>query len=124
MPYTHFQYIAYQIPTVAEDNTRATIYGLPSAPVQNAPNLDGPIANLNADARNRVDRLIGAMRLAEARIQQLGDNDHTLKIFLAPEFYFRPDVRLVSGAARWVGMRWRLSIASNTCPRIIRESAM
>jgi hypothetical protein len=97
MPYTHFQYIAYQIPTVATTNDRLhVIYGLPSTPVQNPPILDGPTANLNADARNRVERLIGAMRLAEARIQQLGDNNHTLKIFLAPEFYLRPDVRLVS----------------------------
>jgi hypothetical protein len=105
MPYNQFQYIAYQIPTVTSSTEGVTIYGLPAGEVRNPPPLDGPTANLDADARSRVERLIGAMKEAENRIQAFRDrdrdrdrdnDDNILKIFVAPEFYFRPDVRLVS----------------------------
>lgn len=89
MPFTHFRYIAYQVPTVA-DNGQVK-YGIPPGVVANPPQLYGPVANLSADSRVRLERLFGAFALALNGVAQAGDNVRTLKIFVLPEFYFRPD---------------------------------
>lgn len=95
MPYTHFRYIAYQVPTVASrvnpiTGANEVKYGIPPGNVTNPPALAGNVGNLGADARSRVERFYNAMILAYNTIQAY-DNANTLKIFIAPEFYFRPD---------------------------------
>lgn len=95
MPYTHFQYIAYQIPTVARTAAEQKIYGIPpsnpiTAPPALAPPLQGNVAGLGDDAQRRIERLIGAMLVAANKLQSSKDNNQTLKIFMVPEFYFRP----------------------------------
>lgn len=42
------------------------------------------------DAQKRLLRLALAVECARAHIAKSNDNDQTLKIFMAPEFYFRP----------------------------------
>ncbi len=95
MPYTHFQYIAYQVPTVTRTALYPNgnvIYGIPttSAVAAPVPPLRGNVAALGADATNRINRFVRAMSEAQ-NLVQAGDNNQTLKIFMAPEFYFRPD---------------------------------
>lgn len=96
MPYTHFQYIAYQVPTIALDSGKKEIYRIPPGTVSSPPRLSGSTATIGIDAKPRVERLIGAMIEAKREIKKSGDNNSTLKIFMAPEFYFRPDNDLVS----------------------------
>ncbi|WP_160712976.1 hypothetical protein [Chitinophaga solisilvae] len=92
MAYTHFRYIGYQVPTVG--------YGqngfLPIAP-GDTPDLpaNDPVINeilnrvSNQDARCRLARLYMVLLQAYQAIQS-SDNSNVLKVFLAPEFYFRP----------------------------------
>lgn len=93
MAYTQIRYIGYQIATVGLANP--TVYGIAPGVVNSPPPLTGVTSDLSADARVRVERLIGAMLRAYARIQT-SDNKQTLKIFIAPEFYFRPNNTEVS----------------------------
>ncbi|WP_424101157.1 hypothetical protein [Moorena producens] len=90
MAYTHFRYIAYQVPTVGQTVGGNAIYGIPAGNITNAPTLLGDTGSLSNDARTRVERFIKVMYAAADRIY-LEDNAQTLKIFMAPEFYFRPD---------------------------------
>jgi hypothetical protein len=97
MPYTHFRYIAYQVPTVGQSATDA-IYRIP---VGTEPTigliLQGPVNDLGNDAKIRVKRFLGVLSQAQYLVERLGgDNAQTLKIFMAPEFYFRPDNTEVS----------------------------
>jgi hypothetical protein len=46
--------------------------------------------NVPDDARKRLKRFAGVVNFAANRLRSLGDNANTLKIFIAPEFYFRP----------------------------------
>lgn len=88
MAYTQVRYIGYQISTVGLANP--TVYGIDAGAVNNPPPLTGVTGDLPADAQVRVERLIGAMLRARS---QLGpsDSNQTLKVFIAPEFYFRPN---------------------------------
>lgn len=99
MPYTHFQYIAYQVPTVTRTapypNGQA-IYGIPPGRIVNPPQLRGNVGGLGPDAKTRIERFIGVMVEAQQTLQRLGDNNHTIKVFMAPEFYFRPNNAKVS----------------------------
>ncbi|MCK4760655.1 MAG: hypothetical protein KAW12_00550 [Candidatus Aminicenantes bacterium] len=95
MPYTHFRYIAYQVPTCAKDKDGNTIFeispqnkNLKKAAV---PDLKGDVKKLGEDAKARVTRFLAVLKHAHAEVQKIkGDNKNTLKIFMAPEFYFRP----------------------------------
>jgi hypothetical protein len=92
-PYTHFQYIAYQVPTVVRDRRNGIKYvsgldpGSECAPIQRAAL---PRFNIPDDARKRLKRLAAVMDMAATQVQALGTNGSTLKVFVAPEFYFRP----------------------------------
>ncbi|NEW06836.1 hypothetical protein GK047_12525 [Paenibacillus sp. SYP-B3998] len=96
MPYTHFRMIAYEIPTVTYINNdwpRSIISGWDAGQeyqtIGRLP-VTAPTA-IQADARIRLKRLAGVVNLAWNRLQALGgDNVNTLKIFILPEFYFRP----------------------------------
>lgn len=98
MPYTHFRYIAYQVPTIGQKSLGVilgkknykAIYGI-NPGVLDEPKLQGNVNNLSDDAKIRTRRLIGVMIKAEEKIKTIGDNRNTLKVFTAPEFYFRPD---------------------------------
>lgn len=97
MTYLYFRYIAYQVPTIARDYGENALYGIPpggpiAAPPALTPALQGNVAGLGPDAQCRVERLVGAMLAAQDRMrsENLLDNELTLKIFMAPEFYFRP----------------------------------
>lgn len=93
MAYTHFRYIGYQVPTVGLTATNDAIYGIPPGnPPNPQPNLLGDVGNLGNDAKIRVERFIQVMFEAKRQLDNLGgDNAQTLKIFMAPEFYFRPN---------------------------------
>jgi hypothetical protein len=89
MPYTHFRYIAYQVPTAA------MIHGKVLSRFSRGKTLDTPILlgsdeKLNIDSRARIRRLLNVMIDAHELIKD-NDNDSILKIFMAPEFYFRPN---------------------------------
>lgn len=80
--YTHIQLIAYETPTL-----RSTLPGNPPP----APSRV-PVPNLpDADSRARLSRFAGVLNYAANRLRFAGgDNASTLKVFIAPEFYFRP----------------------------------
>jgi hypothetical protein len=94
MPYTHFRYIAYEVPTATIDTVAANsavesgfVPGNACPAVARLPVPGG----LPADANVRLRRLAAVIDRAATRLQAAGgDNDTTLKIFMAPEFYFRP----------------------------------
>jgi hypothetical protein len=97
MPYTHFRYIAYQVPTVGQDSSGKAIYGIPAGTVVNPPALKGNVSGLDTDAQARVERLIGTMVAAKNRMKNLKiERPTALKVFTVPEFYFRPSQTDVS----------------------------
>ena len=97
MPYTHFRYIAYEVPTAtmaldAGGNfTGNVISGYPPGNASPAvatipvPALPNPLPDWHV----RLLRLAAAVDLARQNLGA-GDNANTLKVFVAPEFYFRP----------------------------------
>jgi hypothetical protein len=91
MPYTHFRYIAYEVPTAVQDKNAVFSgfsSGSPCAPVQRIPVNKIPDG---ADAKNRLLRLASVVDMAATWLSQAGgDNPNTLKVFVVPEFYFRP----------------------------------
>lgn len=94
MPYTHFRYIAYEVPTatydaaVANGRVRSGFAAGNACPA--VVRLPVP-AGLPNDADVRLRRLAAVVDGAATRLETLReDNDSTLKIFMAPEFYFRP----------------------------------
>jgi hypothetical protein len=94
MPYTHFRYIAYEVPTATFQPGGNVESGFDAGEEYQAigrlPVPDG-VPN---DARIRLKRLAGVVNFAANRIQAFGDNANTLKIFMAPEFFFRPPATL------------------------------
>lgn len=98
MPYANFRYIAYTCPTVSLEGPIANpmpkaVYRIPPGNVTNPPPLRGAVDKLGADARTRIERMIGVLEQARQWVihPAQGDNGTTLKIFMLPEFYFRPD---------------------------------
>jgi hypothetical protein len=92
MPYTHFRYIAWEVPTATF--LTSGLGGVvcdydPGEMYQAISRLPVP-ATVPDDARKRLQRLAGVVNLAANRLSGIGDNPNTLKIFMAPEFYFRP----------------------------------
>jgi hypothetical protein len=86
MAYTHFRYIAYEVPTVTL--AEGPPGGLPRG------QSDGPDLGMPADevdAETRLRRLVSVVRRAVAEVKKLPDGPNTLKVFMAPEFYFRPE---------------------------------
>jgi hypothetical protein len=78
--YTSFQLIAYEVPTLNSVGPGEEYQGeLP----------DAPPAQMSADSRIRLRRLAGLVQAAKQKMP--GDSPNTLKIFMAPEFYFRPN---------------------------------
>ena len=87
MPYTHFQFIAYQTPTFGFDL-------LPLEPGEFCDAVaDIPVPeeniSLSADAWKRLLRLAAVVEQAYEHYS-VAHQDDTLIIFVAPEFYFRP----------------------------------
>jgi hypothetical protein len=99
--YSHVRYIGYDISTVAtlfkvknptSQSDVETVYAIPAGKIKNPPRLYGlkdENAKISADAKVRIQRLIGVM-LKAADYLSTTDNSKTLKVFVAPEFYFRP----------------------------------
>jgi len=95
MAYTHFRYIAYEVPTVGTDANDQYVSEIPpgTKAISGEDKLKGNVKGLTTpDAKKRLLRYMGVMNLAKSRLQTIGDNDNTLKVFMAPEFYFRPTV--------------------------------
>lgn len=92
MAYTHVQFIAYEVPTGAalpagdcDYKDLALVAGVKDDPV-----FEQAIEHLSPDARMRVFRMLGVIDLA-MRTQGVVAGAQTLKLFAAPEFYFRPE---------------------------------
>lgn len=94
MPYTHFRYIAYEVPTATHGPGGKVESGFDAG--TECPSIGSiPVPdNISTDAKFRLKRLAVAVHLAKTRIRSLSDNNNTLKIFVAPEFYFRPPASL------------------------------
>jgi hypothetical protein len=92
MPYTHFRMIAYEVPTATFQGGGPVVSGWdPGQAYQAIGRLPVP-NNTNNDAKIRLQRLAGVVEFAYNRLQTIGDNANTLKVFVVPEFYFRPPV--------------------------------
>lgn len=99
--YSHVRYIGYDISTVAtrfkvkkpqSKSDVETIYAVPAGTIKKPPRLYGlkdENAKISADAKVRIQRLVGVM-LKAAEYISATDSSKTLKVFIAPEFYFRP----------------------------------
>ncbi|UOX92463.1 hypothetical protein MUY14_18250 [Amycolatopsis sp. FBCC-B4732] len=91
MPYTHFRYIAYEVPTATRrtDVPGPTLAGLPPGKLCDpVPDIAVPKAPESTDWFIRLRRLAAVVNIARANV---GDDDPgTLKVFVAPEFYLRP----------------------------------
>jgi hypothetical protein len=92
MPYTHFRAIAYEVPTATKPTGGGdVISGWDPGPECAAVlRLPVPASVTNPDARNRLRRLAGVVNFAAEELDWLGDDRNTLKIFVVPEYYFRP----------------------------------
>jgi hypothetical protein len=92
VPYTHFRLIGYEVDTASGTDTNPVIAGWDGgAECAAVARLPVP-ATLPTDARTRLKRLASVVDLAKTQVSAGGrtDNANTLKVFLAPEFYFRP----------------------------------
>lgn len=80
--YTHVQLIAYEVPTLQVTQPGNAPEAVPRLPVPALP---------DADSVARLRRMAGVVNYAANRLRFAGgDAATTLKIFVAPEFYFRP----------------------------------
>ncbi len=91
MPYTRVRYVGYEVPTVTLDNGGSAIYRIPPGNVSRTSKYSDKINRLSTDAKTRVLRFMKVLDHAREQVGVLGDNPNTLKVFMAPEFYFRPD---------------------------------
>jgi hypothetical protein len=89
MPYTHFQYIAYQVPTALYDRTNDEVVS-GFSPGSECDRIDRVrVIASPGDARTRLRRLAAVVDMAGNQVQPCRT---TLKVFMVPEFYFRPPV--------------------------------
>lgn len=90
MSYTHLRAVAYQVPTIGFNGGFLEIPPgeIPGRFAANQPAAFAGVSNI--DARKRLARLYAVMLEAQEQIAILGDSNYTLKVFVAPEFYFRP----------------------------------
>ncbi len=111
MPYNNVRYIAYQVPTISTSTetypmdyniiplrgANKSLYRIPAGQIHHPPQLSGNLLNnLTNDAKTRIQRFIGVLEQARGIVEAGGaavgaDNTQTLKIFMLPEFFFRPD---------------------------------
>lgn len=86
--YTHFRFISYEVPTHRPVATGPAPAEVPRVPVPPATPDSSP------DARSRLRRLAAVINAAYEAYHgaDLDDRNTTLKIFVVPEFYFRPNV--------------------------------
>jgi len=103
MAYTKVRFIAYQVPTVASkydnaSNSWQNEFKIPTGNVNSAIPLQGNVNGLSSDSKARIGRFFNAIKKAYDKLQNIGDDSNTLKIFTAPEFYFRPATDDVSYA--------------------------
>lgn len=98
MPYTHFRYIAYEVPTATRPIAGGNVVsGYDAGQAYQAIGRLPVPNNTPNDASKRLKRFAGVVNYAANRLRTLGDNANTLKIFMAPEFYFRPPASLGAG---------------------------
>jgi hypothetical protein len=95
--YTHFRYIAYEVPTVTRDPLSVSNFAYSGYPpgdacdeVPDMPVLGNERGGPGPDWWIRLRRLAAVVNLASQHLPNIGDDDATLKVFVAPEFYFRP----------------------------------
>jgi hypothetical protein len=91
MAYSYFQFIAYEVPTASEGQNQTVRSGFDPGPeCADVPRI--PVGNATPDdARKRLKRLASVVDLAEQLVPRgANEKTDTLKIFMAPEFYFRP----------------------------------
>src|SRR5687768_9741944 len=101
MKYQYIQFVAYQTPTLDLTDPLPLSSTPTLSPVKSL-TTDAPDPLLAADAQNRVQRMINVLHWAVETIPHnlIGyrkepdplspDQTNTLKVFIAPEFYFRP----------------------------------
>lgn len=110
MPYTHFRYIAYEVPTTAPDPSQGLQRGQLCDLVARLPVPDDdPLSRKSPDAFYRLRRMAAVIDRAEKQVQRIKQREHQrnqpvseqhiLTVFTAPEFYFRPS-RAESGSAQ------------------------
>ncbi|QRN93187.1 hypothetical protein JRI60_28730 [Archangium violaceum] len=90
--YTHLQLITWEHFTSELTKPGDEPELNPTRPNEKDPNKPIPIFtnNMRLDERTRLKRLLGVVELARQKLANT-DDSKTLKIFLAPEFTFRPD---------------------------------
>jgi hypothetical protein len=118
MPYTHFRYIAYQVPTATcvrgQNGVESGFDPGDTCPEVNKwllnveemaeqgvrpafVSLCVKVLNPPKDEEIRLRRLAAVIYKAAEELRRLKDNDkdneNTLKIFIVPEFYFRPPAK-------------------------------
>jgi hypothetical protein len=91
MPYTDqiygsFRFIAYEVATANKVSA-----GEVTEQIARLPLTDPPLVGFTEDARTRLRRLAAVVDFAARELASRGDSPATLKIFVVPEFYFRPD---------------------------------
>jgi hypothetical protein len=123
MAYTHIRFLAYRVPTVAKEFPSpgiplgVSIYGIdqgavappagPDAiPPAIPPALVGAFNNLPQQTQDQINRMFAVMAEGELYLSAPGmDNNNTLKVFMVPEFYFRPSNPAASNAYSYAEYR-------------------
>ena len=101
--YTQFQLITYEVPTESSSSPGKEFQAKFKVQQDENKNAYLPVPKLkDNDARIRLKRLTGVVDFARQNVQKNSIHPKTLKIFLAPEFYVRPQkaglARSYSGA--------------------------
>ncbi|HEX8112645.1 MAG TPA: hypothetical protein VF516_33170, partial [Kofleriaceae bacterium] len=90
--YQSYQLIGYQTPTTKLGPGDLVNLDAYADLIGDLKTNDGWLSDIkNADMKKRLARLIGVVEQAHAlQGQQVSNDQTTLKVFLVPEFYFRP----------------------------------
>jgi len=96
MAYTKFQFIALETPTI-DPVTPDKMWSKDKDYVDNcikdlSENDKKAVPKLGADAKSRLNWIRGAVDEALSSEHVKNDDVETLKLFVAPEFFFRPDL--------------------------------
>jgi hypothetical protein len=91
--YLNVQYIAYEVPTGAGVPAgKCVLDALDlSSDLKNDQGFTGALNALPDDARARLARVLKIIQMARGSKTVEVDDKNTLKLFMAPEFYFRPE---------------------------------
>ena len=99
MNYTKVIFASFSVPTVAFTSQDKAIYQIPHQRLSQASQLNfGNNSSFSTDLQAKIERMTNSIYFAKEKLKTLHlDKPEVLKVFIVPEFYFRPGNRKSGG---------------------------